>query len=106
MVFVNGQPLKQVLLEKYNYTWPDSFSGKGNHEYIGFNNPKDVLKLGTFGVAELNENGNKIYFRPQDGVDFSQAKIEVATKRFLLRFFHIENVNKYLASNEHDLGRQ
>lgn len=92
MVFLDGQPLKQVLLEKYNYTWPDSFSGRGNHEYIGFDKPKDALKPGTFGVAELDENDNKIYVRPENGVDFSTAKIEVATKRFLLRFFYMENV--------------
>ncbi len=80
------------LLEKYDYTWPDSFSGKGKHKYISFDEPKDVLQPDTFGVAELDENGNKIYIRPQEGIDFSQAKIEVATKQFLLRFFHMENV--------------
>ena len=92
MVFINGQPLKQVLLEKYDYSWPDSSGGKGKHQYIGFDAPKNVLKPNTFGVAELDENGNKIYIRPQEGIDFSQAKIEVATKQFLLRFFHMENV--------------
>jgi hypothetical protein len=92
MVFVNGQPLKQVLLEKYNYTWPDAFRGKGNHEYIGFDNPQDVLEPGTFGVADLDKNGNKIYIRTTDGVDFANTKIEVATKRFILQFVHKDNV--------------
>lgn len=92
MVFLNGQPLKQVLLEKYKYTWPDSFRGRGNHEYVGFNEPTEVLNPGTFGVAELDENGNKIYVRPEDSVDFSKVKVEVATKRFLLRFFYMKNV--------------
>lgn len=92
MVFINGKPLKQVLLEKYNYTWPESVNGRGNHQYIGFDNPKNVLEPNTFGVAELDENGNKIYIYPADGVDFANAKIEVATKRFLLGFSHMENL--------------
>jgi hypothetical protein len=92
MVFINGKPLKQVLLEKYNYTWPDSWGGRGNHEYSGFDAPQNVLESGTFGVAELDENGNKIYIQPADGVDFANAKIEVATKRFLLDFSDMENL--------------
>jgi hypothetical protein len=92
MVFLNGEPLKQILLEKYNYTWPDSWGGRGNHEYIGLDDPKQALKPGSFGVVELDENDNKIYIRPKDGLDFAKAKVEVANKRFLLRFFHMENV--------------
>ncbi|MBW4548431.1 MAG: right-handed parallel beta-helix repeat-containing protein [Symplocastrum torsivum CPER-KK1] len=92
MVFLNEQPLKQILLEKYNYTWPDSWGGRGNHEYMGLDEPKYVLKPGSFGVVELDENGNKIYIRPKDGLDFAKATVEVANKRFLLRFFHMENV--------------
>lgn len=92
MVFVNGQPLKQVLLEKYSYTTSDSYEGKGTYGYLGYEQPDNTLQPGTFGIAELNENGNKIYLCPPEGIDFSQAEIEVATKRFLLRFFKIENV--------------
>ena len=104
MVFINGQPLKQVLLEKYDYTWPNTFVGKGKHKYIGFDDPKDVLKPDTFGVAELDENGNKIYIRPQEGIDFSQAKIEIATKPFLLRLFHMENIVLRNLSFQHSNG--
>jgi hypothetical protein len=98
MVFVNGQPLKQVLLEKY--TW----SGKGNHQYIGFDDPQNVLEPGTFGVAELDENGNKIYIQPADGVDFANAKIEVATKRFLLQFLYMDNVVLRNLNFQHSAG--
>ena len=92
MVFVNGKPLKQVLLENYHYTWPDSFDGTGTHEYIGFNKPEDVLKPNYFGVAELDKNGNKIYIQPENGVDLANSKIEVATKRFIFQFVHKNNV--------------
>lgn len=92
MVFVNGKLLKQVLLEKYDYTWPDSFDGKGSHEYIGLEDPQNVLKPNTFGVVERDENTNKIYTKPADGVDFANAKIEVATKRFIFQFVDMDNV--------------
>ncbi|MDJ0798481.1 MAG: right-handed parallel beta-helix repeat-containing protein [Calothrix sp. MO_167.B12] len=105
MVFLNGEPLKQVLLEKYKYTWPDQFSGKGNHKYVGFEEPQKTLKPDTFGVAELEENGNKIYVRPKEDVEFSKAKIEVGTKRFLLRFFHMENVVLRNLNFQHSSGK-
>ncbi|WP_051036059.1 right-handed parallel beta-helix repeat-containing protein [Stanieria cyanosphaera] len=92
MVFVNGQPLKQVLLEKYSYTTPNDYQGKGTYNYLGYEQPDHVIEPGTFGIAELDENGNKIYLCPSEEIDFSQAEIEVATKRFLLRFFKMENV--------------
>ncbi len=92
MVFINGKPVKQVLLENYNYTWPDSFKGRGTHEYIGFNPPEDVLKPNQFGVAELDINSNKIYIRPEDSVDFANARIQVSTKRFIFQFVHKNNV--------------
>ncbi|GAB4234672.1 MAG: hypothetical protein Kow0049_18720 [Stanieria sp.] len=92
MVFVNGQPLKQVLLEKYSYTTPNDYQGKGSYSYLGYEQPYNALQPGTFGVAELDQNGNKIYLCPPEGIDFSQAEVEVSTKRFLLRFFHMENV--------------
>jgi hypothetical protein len=92
MVFVNGQPLKQVLLEKYSYTTPNDYQGKGSYSYLGYEQPYNALQPGTFGVAELDKNGNKIYLCPPEGTNFSQAEVEVSTKRFLLRFFHMENV--------------
>lgn len=92
MVFVNEQPLKQVLLEKYNYNWSDSSNGSEEHEYVGFDAPQGVLKPSTFGVAELDENGNKIYIQPADGIDFANARIEVATKKFIIQFVRKDNV--------------
>jgi hypothetical protein len=104
MVFVNGQPLKQVLLEKYSYILSDSRYGSGNHQYIGFDAPQNVLESGTFGVAELDKNGNKIYIRPADGVDFANAKIEVATKRFIFQFLQMENVVLRNLNFQHSAG--
>jgi hypothetical protein len=116
LAFVNGQPLKQVELEIYKHTpvqplpndgWnsakfpegtkTDSFKGvpqdinnKGLYEYQRFVDPATVLKPGTFGVAERDENGNKIFVRPAKGVNWQQSLIEVG-----VRPFHIWSFNKH-----------
>lgn len=104
MLFIDDRPLKQVLLEHYNYKWPDTFSGRGSHTYSGFSQPQSRLQPGTFGVAELDENGNKIYFRPENDTNLSQAKIEVATKRYIFRFFNLDNVVINNLTFQHSVG--
>lgn len=93
LVFINGQPLKQVILEKYNYT--DNGSDKqsvGTWTYQGFNQPLSTLTEGTFGIAERDENGNKLYLKLPSGVDFNQALVEVATRPNLIVLFAKSNL--------------
>ncbi len=74
MVFINGQPLRQVILETY------AESGNQFISYAGFRKPEEVLTPGTFGVAERFENGDKIFICPPPGVDLSTARVEVAVR--------------------------
>ena len=93
LVFLNGEPLKQIILEKYNYTHNGSDKQSvGTWTYQGFNQPLSTLTEGTFGVAERDENGNKIYIKLPSGVDFNQALIEVATRPNLMVFFSKSNL--------------
>lgn len=79
MVFINGKPLQQVLLEDYSY------DNKANpsHTYLGLLKPEEVLTPGTFGVVERKENEKKLYIRLAKGQSLAGAKIEVATRQSL-----------------------
>jgi hypothetical protein len=92
MVLVNGQPLRQVILEDYEYVPGKGWGGKGQHNYKQMLDPAQVLEPGTFGVAERDENGNKIFVRPPAGVDWSSAKVEVSTRRHLLHSHYKSNL--------------
>jgi hypothetical protein len=92
MVFFNGEPLKQVILEDYEYIPGKGWSGKGQHNYKGFLDPAATLEPGTFGVAERDENGNRIFIKPPADADFASAKIEVTTKRHLLHSHYKSNL--------------
>jgi hypothetical protein len=89
IVFFNGEALKQELLETYTFK-TEAKSAEGVHTYTGFRQP-DVLKPGSFGVAEREENGRKIYLVPPAGSDFSKAKIEVGVQTFLLNVTDKQN---------------
>ena len=75
MIFVDGEPLRQAILEDYEET-NDRYTN-----YIGYNDPAQTLTPGTFGVAERDENGNQLFIRPTEGVDPVTAQIEVAVQR-------------------------
>jgi len=92
MVFINGVPLRQVLLENYKYTWPEGWGGKGTHTFQSAEDPAKALEPGTFGVLERPEQGGKIFFSPPAGLDLAGARIEVAVRRGLLRFVDVSNV--------------
>ncbi|HLL88894.1 MAG TPA: hypothetical protein VK324_06300 [Tepidisphaeraceae bacterium] len=118
MMFVDGQPLRQVMLERYKYipvkadpkeytkSLPfgpdektDPFKGvpqdhnfHGRYEYLGFSDPAETLKPGQFGIAERDENGNKIFFTPPEGVNLSKALIEVSTRQYHLWAFYKSNL--------------
>ncbi len=130
MAFMNGQPLRQIMLEMYQYippradpkNWeksigipegvktdphpavPQNTFKYGAYIYKGFTDPKN-LPEGSFGVAERDENGRKVFLRPIPGIDFDKAIIELAARRHLLWFFGKRNVVLRGIQFEHCAGR-
>lgn len=94
MVFVNGQPLRQVILEDYDYKPGEGWSGKGQHTFKGMLEPAGVLEPGTFGVAERDDHaqGNTIFVCPPTGVDWSTALVEVTARRHILHSHYKSNL--------------
>ncbi len=93
MVFVDGQLMDQVLIEAYDYSISGELMDHGNRkqqwEYRGFTDPTEhpeVMPPGTFGVAERDDSGNKLYLRLPGGTSIDDALIEVSTRRQLVRF--------------------
>ncbi len=90
-VFVNGKPLRQKILENYDYrlnaldnlSTPKDFVPNEWH-YSHFTKPQAALDEGTFGVAEKFRNGKKIYINPMRGLDFENAYIEVSVRKSFL----------------------
>jgi hypothetical protein len=89
MVFAEGQLLRQVLLEEYDYSRTGELIDHGNRKqswnYRAFRQPQEALQPGSFGVAERDENGNKLYVRLPRGKSISDVRIEVATQRQAFR---------------------
>ncbi|MBD3182920.1 cellulase family glycosylhydrolase [Candidatus Poribacteria bacterium] len=101
LAFVNGKPLRQIMLEVYEYKPPESkpfpedtiidpypgvpqdINKHGIYTYVGMTDP-EKLPPGSFGIAERDENGNRIYLRPPEGIQWNKAKIEVSVRRYLL----------------------
>ncbi|WP_276748277.1 right-handed parallel beta-helix repeat-containing protein [Chlorogloeopsis fritschii] len=105
LVFVNGKQQRQVLLEKYKYTFPNAFRGTGSYEYLEFVEPQDALQhSGSFGVAEKSENGDFLYLLPNSNVNFKSATIEVGVHPFLMRFYQVRNVVLRNISFRHSVG--
>lgn len=92
MIWFNGKPLKQVILEDYEYTPSKGWGGSGSHAYKGFIDPRTALKPGTFGVAERDQNGNKLFLVPPKGASFEDATIEVAVRDFALHAYYRSNL--------------
>lgn len=94
MLFLNGQPLRQVLLETYDYQPGEGWRGKGKHEYTGFKDPAQALTPGTFGVAERNDHpqGNRIFVKPPAGVHWHTATIEAPAWRHVLHSHYKSNL--------------
>ena len=105
MMRINGQHVPQMLLERYDYdplavagqpdvakaTGLNQYVGEGVYSYRGFVAPSQ-LPAGTFGVAERDENGNKIFYKPLPGQDLSKAIIEVSERRRQLNLAQKDNV--------------
>jgi hypothetical protein len=96
MVFVNDQLLRQNIIEEHTYTPPSGYTGSGSWTYTATTPPDQALaKAGSYGVAELDASGQyarRMFVRPPDGVDWNSAKIEVATKRYLIWVLGQNNV--------------
>jgi hypothetical protein len=130
LAFINGQPLKQVELEIYKHTpvqpvpndgWnsakfpegtktdafkgvPQDINNKGLYEYQRFLDPATTLKPGTFGVAERDENGNKIFLRPAEGTDWNKALVEVGVRPFHIWSFYKHNLVLRGLTFQHGIG--
>ncbi|MEL7237836.1 MAG: right-handed parallel beta-helix repeat-containing protein, partial [Planctomycetota bacterium] len=89
MVFVNGGPMRPTLLETYDYGRTGDDMDHGDREqtwtYTGMADPAS-LPPGSFGVAEREENGNALYLRLPSDVVMDNLRIEVSSRRQLLRF--------------------
>ena len=104
MLFVNNQPLKQILLEEYEYNL--GAGGEGSWTYTRSRNPRNVLTPGTFGVADRDANGvNKIYLKLPQGVDLQSALIEVSVREKALQSVHKNNLVLRNLTFEHFANR-
>lgn len=85
-VHLDGHVMKQRAIERYDYEVPGGLftNNKQVHTYRGFADPATTLRPGEYGVAERNENGNKLYIRLADPDAINTAVIEVAQRRQLL----------------------
>ncbi|MEM6312605.1 MAG: hypothetical protein AAF743_00850, partial [Planctomycetota bacterium] len=107
MIFVDDQWMHPVILEDHSYgldtTGPiikkegqhggGGFADKtGSWEYLGFREPAEVLTPGTFGVAEMDENGNRIFLKLDAGVNPNDADTQVTTRGKFARFYPKDNL--------------
>ncbi|MDA3960016.1 MAG: right-handed parallel beta-helix repeat-containing protein [Planctomycetota bacterium] len=96
LMFVDGVPQRQVLMELYRFKAvdpdgvTDAFPGVpqnvgkyGTYTYLGATDPAQ-LPAGSFGVFERPENGDKLVWKPAPGVDPATASVEVAVRRYHL----------------------
>ncbi|MBC8065349.1 MAG: right-handed parallel beta-helix repeat-containing protein [Chlorobia bacterium] len=87
MLFINGRPLTQRILERYKIGGivqdPDN-AGKVSYQFTGARSPSEVLKPGEFGVIERPGPSKGIYFCPLDGQVLKDNSIEISVRRNLL----------------------
>ena len=115
LLAVNGQVLRQVLLEDFDFIDPSGTKfeaeiglitagggkpvGKTGYIYKGFRDPLTNLQPGEFGVAEMNPDQadhphpNSMFLRlPEHVTSLDQAVIEVGSLSTLLRLQDKSNV--------------
>lgn len=93
IAFVNGQPLRPVLLERWKVTgMDDKFKGGPvGYQFVEALDPVSVLKPGQFGIVEASDRGpGKIYLKAPDGM--TAEKISVSVRRNLLCLNRKNNV--------------
>ncbi len=93
MVFVDGECMLPVMIEVYDYQITGQLMDHGNRKqqwkYTGFLDPAknpNVLAPGSFGVAEKDENGNKLYLRLPEGKAIGYVTVEVSARRQIVNF--------------------
>ena len=90
MAWIDGRPLVPRILEEYELSgfWTveteESKRSETRARYVGYHAPGDALVPGSFGVAEREENGNRIYVRPPPDVDLRGSTVELAVRPTLL----------------------
>lgn len=85
MVFVDGEPMKQVVLERYRVEDLHPWSkGPVRWTYIGRHEPETALSVNAFGVYEREDNGNALFLRLSEQRMAERPLIEVAVRQRLL----------------------
>ncbi len=108
MLFANGQWLHPVILENHTYAFrpgkaklkvgqhgqtPGAIKDKrGYWAYTGFRDPKHALWEGSFGIAEKDENGNRLYVKLPYGVHPAGQRIEASLRKQFARIAYKDNV--------------
>lgn len=83
MVFVDGQPLFQRMLETYAIHGRGNFDGQSlRYDFLEFRNPKTLLKAGEFGVTTRPEQGDWLYLK----TDKEATTIEITSRPYLIDF--------------------
>ncbi len=92
MAFIDDQPLRQVMLEKYPDV-PRRGMGRvgGDADYQGPIDPATALIPGTFGVVLHPADQKMIYICPSPEVDLNTAEIAVTARRMVLRIYNKHN---------------
>ncbi|HMP08648.1 MAG TPA: right-handed parallel beta-helix repeat-containing protein, partial [Lacipirellulaceae bacterium] len=96
MVIVDGQPLRQMVLERYDYDGHSYDDRRGAQDirwqYREFLDPKTTLAPGAFGVAERAANGAALFVKVADPDAFRKATVEIARRRQILVLSDKENL--------------
>lgn len=91
MVWRDGKPLMPTILEDYEISGMGNFGAKGPfYKYLALKDPAQTLDENAFGVAERDENGNRIWVRLAPGQ--KPADIEVAVRAQFLDFSEKNNL--------------
>ncbi len=102
MVFADDRPLRQVLLERYDYDVTGVLDDHGERAqswtYAGAADPA-TLRPWEFGVFEREENGDRLVIRLPAGITPLDVALEVSTRRQAFRF----DGGDFVASGKHNL---
>lgn len=90
MAWLDGSPLVPRVLEEYEMSgfWtvdtPQAERSSPGARYVKFHDPREVLRPYTFGVAELEENGRRVFLRVPQDFDLRRSTVELAVRPTLL----------------------
>jgi hypothetical protein len=82
MVFINGQALRQMMLDDWEYTRSTALTGSGTHIYKGTIGP-EILEPGCFGLVESDskDGPRTLYIRLPEGTPSLQGALVEASVR-------------------------